>query len=324
MLDIDKNSLTKLLIEKKPKLVLVSCPSGILVKCMNFMNSFAKEHGFKVVFSGEPCYGICDLGEENVRLLGADLSIHIGHSASFEKIGKFTYLIEAFDDIDLIPVLEKAIPKLKGYKRLGLCTIGPHIHKLDSAKAFLFSKGFEVFIGDENPPLKRGQIFGCNFSTCISIYSKVDAFVFIGSSRFHASGLYNSMEKPVYMLDPYTLEVLSIEKEALRIKKHQILNFYRAMDAKDLGIIIGAKEGQFKNEEAFYLYNELNRIGKNVFLVIMREITNDKLNEFQNIEAFIETACPRISDDYFDKPVLSLDYGYMLLEQFKKSRTVKQ
>ncbi|MEM3403580.1 MAG: diphthamide biosynthesis enzyme Dph2 [Nitrososphaeria archaeon] len=318
MLDIDKDSLVKLLKEKKPKLVLVSCPSGILVKCMAFMTSIAKEYGFKVVFLGEPCYGTCDLGEYNAHLLGADLSIHIGHSASMKKVGELTYLIEAFDDVNLIPVLEKALLKLKDYKRLGLCTIGPHIHKLDSAKNFLISNGFEVFIGDENPPLKRGQIFGCNFATCTNISSKVDAFIFIGSSRFHASGLYNCIEKPVYMLDPYTLEVLSIEKEALRIRKHQLLNFYRALDAKDLGIIIGTKEGQFKKDDAFHLYNELSQIGKNVFLIAMGEITNDKLNEFQNIEAFIETACPRISDDHFDKPLLSLDYGYKLLEQFKK------
>jgi len=310
--------LVRLIEEKRPKRVLVSCPSGILVKCVDFISSLAKEYGFDPIFSGEPCYGICDLTENDTTMLGVDLSIHIGHSSSSNKIGQFTYLIEAYDDIDVIPVLEKAAnSNLVDYKRVGLCSIGPHLHKLEEAKSFLESKNFEVFIGDEILPLKRGQIFGCNFSTCTQIQSKVDAFAFIGSSRFHAVGLYNSLEKPVFMLDPYTKEVISIEKEALAARKRLIFNFYKAIEAKNIGIIIGLKEGQYRSEEAFYLYRELNGIGRNTFMITMREITNDKLNEFRNVNVFIETACPRIGEDFFDKPLLSLEYGYKLLETFK-------
>jgi 2-(3-amino-3-carboxypropyl)histidine synthase len=320
MLEIDKLTLKNLIEEKKPKRLLVSCPSGILVKCLDLVSSLASKYRFEVIFSGEPCYGICDLTENDVSPLNVDLSIHIGHTSSSNKIGHFTYLIEAYDDIDVVPVIEKAVTLgLLNYKTLGLCTIGPHLLKLKEAMSYLESRNFEVSIGEESPPLKSGQIYGCIFSTCAKILAEVDAFVFIGSSRFHAVGLYNYLEKPVIMLDPYTMEVIPIEKEALIVKKRLIFNFYKSVEAKNLGIIIGLKEGQFKMEEAFYLYRELVKIGKTVFIITMREITNEKLNEFQNIDSFIETACPRIGDDFFDKPVISLEYGYKLLEYLRKS-----
>ena len=323
MLEIDKLALTNLIEEKKPKRVLVSCPSGILVKCVDLVSSLAPKYGFEVIFSGEPCYGICDLTENDISILNVDLSIHIGHTSSSNKIGHFTYLIEAHDDINIVPIIEKAVTSgLLNYKKLGLCTIGPHLLKLKDAKIYLESRNFAVSIGEESPPLKSGQIYGCIFSTCAKILPVVDAFIFIGSSRFHAIGLYNYLGKPVIMLDPYTMEVTSIEKEALVVKKRLIFNFYKVVEAKNIGIIIGLKEGQFKREEAFDLYKKLGKIGKNVFMITMREITNDKLNEFQNIDAFIETACPRIGDDFFDKPVISLEYGHKLLEYFRKSSKI--
>jgi 2-(3-amino-3-carboxypropyl)histidine synthase len=322
MLELDKATLARLIEEKKPERVLVNCPPGILVKCIEIVSSMAEEYGFEVIFSGEPCYGICDLAENEAFTLDVDLSIHIGHSASSGIIGRSTYLIEAYDDVDVIPVLKNALERgLIEYKRLGLCSIGPHLHKLEEAKSFLESKYFEVFVGDEVPPLKNGQIFGCNFSTCTKIASRVDAFIFVGSSRFHAIGLYNSLEKPVIMLDPYTREVVSVEKEALAIKKRLIFNFYKATEAQKIGIIVGLKEGQYRIEEAFHLYKELKKVGRKAIMIAMREITNDKLNEFRDIEAFIETACPRIGEDFFDKPVISLEYGHKLLEYLKRDKS---
>ncbi|MCS7184661.1 MAG: 2-(3-amino-3-carboxypropyl)histidine synthase subunit, partial [bacterium] len=249
--------------------------------------------------------------------LQADLLLHIGHNSLLKKAGKMTYFIEAYDNISFIPVIEKALPLIKMYKKIGLCTIGPHLKKLDEIKDYLQKLGFFVYIGDSVPPLQRGQVFGCNYSTCEKIASDVEVFLFMGSSRFHAIGLYNFLEKPVLMLDPYTLEVIPIEQDAIKIKRRLIFNFYKAVDAKNLGIIIGLKEGQFNMAAALKLYEELKLLGKKVYLIAMKNISNDKLNTFFNIDVFIETACPRISEDCFDKPVLSLQYGFKLVEYLK-------
>ncbi|MEM3573485.1 MAG: diphthamide biosynthesis enzyme Dph2 [Nitrososphaeria archaeon] len=317
MIEIDMDSLIKLVEEKRPKLVLVTCPPGIRLKCIEIINVLSNIYNFDAIFLGEPCYGICDLAESEASFMQADLLLHIGHNSALKKAGKMTYFIEAYDDISLIPVIEKALPLIRMYKKIGLCTIGPHLKKLDEARDFLQTLGFFVYIGDSVPPLKKGQVFGCNYSTCEAIMPYVEVFLFMGSSRFHAIGLYNVLEKPVFMLDPYTLEVVPIEQDALKIKKRLTFNFYKAVDAKSIGIIIGLKEGQFNMTAALKLYKELRSLGRKVYLIAMKDISNDKLNAFPDIDMFIETACPRIGEDFFDKPVISLQYGLKLVEYLK-------
>jgi len=317
MIEIDELSLIKLVEEIKPKLVLVVCPSGIRLECIKIISNFSKKYGFNAIFLGESCYGICDLAESEASFLQVDLVLHVGHNSTLRRAGKMTYFIEAYDNTSLIPVVEKALPLIKEFKNIGLCTIGPHLKRLDEVQNYLQKQGFSVYVGDPIPPLRKGQIFGCNYSTCKTIEQFVDVFLFIGSSRFHAIGLYNLLGKPVLVLDPHTKEIFSIEKDALKVQKHLLFNFYKAIDAKNIGVIIGLKEGQYNISAALELYRELNSLGKNVYLIAMKEISNEKLNEFQNIDAFIETACPRISEDFFDKPVLSSQYGYKLIEYLK-------
>ncbi|MGB9724825.1 MAG: diphthamide biosynthesis enzyme Dph2 [Nitrososphaeria archaeon] len=317
MIEIDELSLVKLIEEIKPKLVLVTCPSGIRLDCIKIISNFSKKYSFNAIFFGESCYGICDLAESEASFLQVDLILHIGHNSTLRRAGKMTYFIDAYDTISLTPVVEKALSLINAYKNIGLCTIGPHLKRLDEVQNYLQKLGFSVYIGDSIPPLRRGQIFGCNYSTCKVIEQFVDVFLFIGSSRFHAIGLYNLIGKPVILLDPYTEEVYPIEKDALKVQKHLLFNFYKAIDAKNIGVIIGLKEGQYNISAALELYKELNNLGKNAYLIAMKEISNEKLNEFQNIDAFIETACPRVSEDFFDKPILSLQYGYKLIEYLK-------
>jgi 2-(3-amino-3-carboxypropyl)histidine synthase len=48
--------------------------------------------------------------------------------------------------------------------------------------------------------------------------------------------------------------------------------------------------------------------GRRVFQLAMRDVTPDRLAPYREIEAFVQTACPRISIDgfTFDRPVLSI------------------
>jgi 2-(3-amino-3-carboxypropyl)histidine synthase len=61
-------------------------------------------------------------------------------------------------------------------------------------------------------------------------------------------------------------------------------------------------------EEALQAKEKLEEDGKTVNLLAAREITPEVLMEFPSIDAFVNTACPRISlDDIarFKKPVLT-------------------
>jgi 2-(3-amino-3-carboxypropyl)histidine synthase len=56
-----------------------------------------------------------------------------------------------------------------------------------------------------------------------------------------------------------------------------------------------------------------------VQLIALTEVTNDRLMVFNNIDAFIQVACPRISiDNEFTKPVLSVPQANALIRLLNK------
>jgi len=64
---------------------------------------------------------------------------------------------------------------------------------------------------------------------------------------------------------------------------------------------------------------ELEREGKTVHLIALTDITNERLRNLKNIDAFIQVACPRIStDNKFDKPVLSTPQAIALMKVLRK------
>ena len=73
-------------------------------------------------------------------------------------------------------------------------------------------------------------------------------------------------------------------------------------------MIIGLKIGQFNLKKALSIKEDLEKSGKEVVLLAMREITPEKLLEFPTIEAYVNTACPRISfygGQKFFRPILT-------------------
>ena len=61
--------------------------------------------------------------------------------------------------------------------------------------------------------------------------------------------------------------------------------------------------------------------GKEVQLLALTDITNDRLKNFTGIDAFIQVACPRIStDNEFDKPMLSTPQANALLKMLKNGK----
>jgi 2-(3-amino-3-carboxypropyl)histidine synthase len=65
---------------------------------------------------------------------------------------------------------------------------------------------------------------------------------------------------------------------------------------------------QKRLEEALHIKEKLEQAGKVANLLAAREITPEVLMEFPSVDAFVNTACPRISLDdaaRFKKPVLT-------------------
>ncbi|MDG6983032.1 MAG: diphthamide biosynthesis enzyme Dph2 [Nitrososphaerota archaeon] len=305
---IDEARVFQIIEAKKPKLVFVNAPGGLLRQTKDLMERVKAKYGVDSILSGDSCFGICDTVDDDVEKLQADLALHIGHNAAVSEVGDYTYLVDAVDDVDFGEVTDTAAKALAPYKRVGLATFSQHLHQLGPVKEKLESMGFQVKVGSGNNLMLGGQVFGCDFSSSFPIRDEVDAFALLGESEFHAVGLALATGKPTFMLDPYMNEVTDMRQAAEERRKRAVLSVYKARDARVFGVITGLKEGQKMSGRSRWIAKRLEMNGRKVVRLAMRDVTPERLAPHREIEAFVQTACPRISIDgfTFDRPVLSI------------------
>lgn len=184
-----------------------------------------------------------------------------------------TLFINAKSKADIKEVLKKV--KIKG--KVGLITT---IQFLDQVKN-LKDKNF-VF---------GGQILGCNIKNAEKIKNKVDSFLYIGSGKFHPVNVAVKLNKPVYTVNPITIEFSKIkEEEILNYKKRKKISLMKFYNAKKYGILVSTKKGQYRLEEAL----KLNKKLKNSYIFIFDILDQNEFENFRGIDCWINTACSRI------------------------------
>ncbi|MEE9585929.1 MAG: diphthamide biosynthesis enzyme Dph2 [Nitrososphaerales archaeon] len=313
---IDEDRIIREIEQVKPKTILLSCPDGYISGVRELAAKMEEKYKVQTMISLDPCYGSCDIMDTDASRLGVDIAFHIGHNSAVKRMGERTVMVDVYDDVDFTKVIQKSIPTLKKYRRLGLCTVSQHLHKLDSAKKALEAEGFEVYVGKGKERLLDGQILGCRFYPAFNIRDKIDALVFLGQSRFHPLGAALATGRPTFMLDPYLQTVEDVTEQAEKWWKRAVLQLYKAVDAESFGVIIGLREGQMMLQRALQIKKRLLEHGKEVQMITLREVTEDRLALFRNIDVFIQTACPRISVDgeTFSRPILSIPQTEALFE----------
>jgi 2-(3-amino-3-carboxypropyl)histidine synthase len=311
---IDEERIFKEIETKNPASVSLNGPDGILPQVQETAMNITKRFGIPAYVLADTTWGTCDLNSNGSKVLGAEIQFNIGHTINTEIFEKNLILINAYDDVEFDSVAKKCVDILKG-KQISLVTDSQHLHQMDKVNDILTKGGVQVKIGKGKGQLNDGQVFGCEFYPATELKDKVDAYVFLGQSNFHAAGIALSTNLPTYVLDPYFNEVREVTEFAQKLKKKATLAIYKAVDAQSFGIIIGLKEGQLSKVFALKFKKELEKEGKTVQLFALTDITNERLKNLKGIDAFIQVACPRIStDNQFDKPVLSTPQANALLK----------
>ena len=318
MIIIDERKIFDIIEARKPTSVALNGPDGLLPKIQDLTLRIGKKYGIPAYLLADTTWGACDLNSNGAKVLNAEILFNIGHTNSIETFEKNVIMIDAFDDISFDRVIEKCVKMLQG-KTISLLTDSQHLNQIESIKNVLEENGINVKIGKGSGQLNDGQIFGCEFYPATEMIDDVDANVFLGQSNFHAAGVALATNKPTYILDPYFNEIREITDFARKLQKKATLEIYKAVDAETFGVIVGLKEGQISKLTALKFKKELESAGKIVHLIALTDITNERLRNLKDIDAFIQVACPRIStDNRFDKPLLSPPQAVALMKLLRK------
>jgi 2-(3-amino-3-carboxypropyl)histidine synthase len=308
---INESEIRRLIQVRNAKRVVFNAPDGLLPITRELASRLESDYpGLKTIFIADSTYGSCDTVDFDAQRLGADIAFHVGHNVIVPSFGKITHSIDAYDDVKFDNVVKKAAEEFRkiGIRTVGLTTFAQHLSEVENVARFFEEEGIKSLIGKGLGQLHDGQIFGCEFYPAFNIKDRVDAMALLGQSMFHALGVALSTGKRTFMLDPYSNEVVDVQQNADERLKKSILSIYRARDAESFGVIIGLKEGQIMTDQSIKIKEKLESLGKKAQLIALREITSDRLNALADIQAFVQTGCPRISvDGYtFSKPVLSV------------------
>jgi 2-(3-amino-3-carboxypropyl)histidine synthase len=297
------NDVIKKLRDAKAKKIFVQYPEGIKLRIQEIVKELEKE-GFDVVLCIEPCFGACDIRDDEAGLLGCDTILHIGHEDFGVKSALPIVFWEYFLEVDPLPVLEKEFEKLKDYKDIGLITSIQFVKLVPKVGEFLKKKGKNVFTYKSLQ--YPGQILGCRLEAAKNIEAKIDCFLCISAGKFYGWGLTISSPKPTLCLDLETKKIYSLDDMKKRMSKIIAWNKSQFEDAKNVGVLVSWKKGQHK---VLSIKAKLEEIGKTVYVLAMDEVTPEKL-EGLKLDFLVNTACPRIGWDDFSKyriPMLNYD-----------------
>jgi len=313
--DLEEERVKQEILRLGAKRVLLQFPEGLKPEAPRLAKTVEKTGALPIV-SADPCYGACDLATEAAESLGADLIIHYGHAKLLRHEPIPAIYVEARATVNISEAVEKALPLLEKWRRIGLATTVQHVQTLDVVREVLVRAAKIVIIGDAGRLSYPGQVIGCDYSNAKSIVKDIEAFLFVGGGRFHALGVALSTSKPTIVADPYDNRAFSVDDEADRVLRQRWRSVKEAQKARNFGILIGLKPGQKNLEQALQIKRKLEEKGKNACMFAIREATSEALSEFPTIEAYVNTACPRLSIEdaqRFRVPVLSKNEALVII-----------
>lgn len=293
--------------KSKARRILLQAPEGLKTRVQEIGEQLERS-GLTVFISGEPCYGACDVRDHQAKLLNCDLLVHIGHTDMGIKTLVPVLYEEYRIDLDPVPMLKNHMNVLDASKRIGLFTTVQYLSGLGKAREFLESRGKKVVLAGSPKTRYPGQVVGCDFSGPKSIEKLVDAFLFIGSGFFHPLGIAMAVEKPVLFLNVEGGELLNMKSEKEMLQRIRFAQVEKARDCKTFGILLSTKPGQLFLKKAEESKRKLEKLGKKACILVMDEITPQKLLGLK-LDCLVNCSCPRLTDDsrLFKKPILNPD-----------------
>lgn len=289
-----------------PKRALIQAPEGLKMQ-MQAIAKAIEARGIQTIIWIEPCFGACDIPDSAAKLFGCNLIIHIGHAPMGVKSEVPVAYIEYSMSADFAKILEKNLGAISKYDALGIVTTVQYIGEIEKIKAFLEKQGKKIFVGKSKSLKYAGQVLGCDAGAAQSVEKDVDAFLFLGSGRFHALGVLKKTKKSVLIADIESGALTDITSERALIEKKRVLLNIKFRDAKNVGILLSSKKGQFAGKNAFALKKKIESLGKTADIVAADYISPEKILGMK-FDILVNCACPRIEDDLvFREPVINAD-----------------
>ncbi|MGP8078450.1 MAG: diphthamide biosynthesis enzyme Dph2 [Thermoplasmata archaeon] len=290
-----------------PRRIVLQVPAGLVRDAHELAARLRGEVGIPVDVAARPCFGACDPPSRD-EAPRADLAIVLGHAPIPNALPeRSTFFVEMRSPAGDPSALADTVRAGGVPSRLGLVASVQHLDLVDPLAEALRARGFEVRIGQGDRRLAyAAQALGCNYTGAEATRQEVEAFLFLGSGRFHPIGLALAVDRPVWSIDPFrgVLEE-PIDRGAL-VRGRQLL-VASVRGARRWGVLVSTFVGQERMPTALALQERARGRGLDAEILLADRIDPRDL-EGRSFDAYVSTACPRIAIDdgrQYPKPVLT-------------------
>ncbi len=180
-------------------------------------------------------------------------------------------------------------------ENIGLVTTIQFVDYLGDIRDFLAKRDIKCLIGKGNQA-NAGQLLGCDVSAAVKVKDKVEAFLYVGDGRFHPVKVAIDTKKDVFIFNPMNDDFSKLDKKEvidhIKKKKGARLKF---LSSKNIGIVVSIKKGQHRKAPLGILRKKYP--DKQFYVFMADTVDFNQLQNFNFIEAWINTACPRMDED---------------------------
>lgn len=281
------------------------------------------------IILGDISYGACCIDDLSCKKLEVDLLVHYAHSclipASQIIIPTLYIYVEISIDVDfLVKTIELNFPKEDQIKIFLTGSIQFN-SSLFVCKKKLLLKGYPQS-SIEIPQVKPraiGEIIGCTSPKLEKDKNFKDTVIlFVCDGRFHMESLMiQNNDFTFYQYNPFTKLITKEEYDFPLMKSSRNNQISKLKNSSLIGVIFGTLGRQGDKNILNNTIDVLKKNNKKYLIIMMNEITEEKILKFPQCDCFIQVACPRLSIDWstmqFSKPMLTPYECFLCFEEIK-------
>lgn len=290
------------------KKVGLQFPEGLqMYACM--LSDIISEFGEleECIILADVVYGACCVEDLTAHELGLDLLVHYGHSCLIPINETCMNTLYVFVDISinvekLVDCLIYNFPDEK--VPICLVTTVQFVEGVYKAKTLLEEKGYTNYRIPQAKPRTGGEILGC---TSPVIPEKI--IISVSDGRFHLeAAMIQNPGSEFFRYDPYMNKIYKEGFDLEQMKATRGVYVEAIKTSQHIGLVMGTLGRQGSPHILKQLERLLQQHNKEYSVFLMSDVCQEAMDHFQEIDAWVEIACPRLAIDWgteFTKPVVN-------------------
>lgn len=199
-----------------------------------------------------------------------------------------------------VELTREAIAALKKFETVAIFSSVQFTKKIEGIISQLKKEGIRSISSQPERASERYQLLGCDvYYKNLRLNDEPDAFLYIGDGMFHPQAIAiaekdSEIFKPIICFDPISGKTTSLTKDSIKkIIQKSKYSYAKFLTSDIIGVLISTKYGQEQQKLAKTLTKKYP--DKKFYFFLDDNISLGQLDNFPFIQAWVNTACPRIA-----------------------------